>query len=499
MSTTAARLALRGITKRYPNGLLANDGIDLTIERGEIHALIGENGAGKSTLIKMLYGLERPSAGAIMLDGALARFDAPAMAIRAGIGLVPQHVQLVPSFSVARNVVLAAEPRRWGWLDHGAAALAVHALARRYGLAADPHAVAATLSLGAQQRVGILKALYRGADVLLLDEPGAVLAPDESSALFAALRALADAGMSILLITHKIADVLEVADRYTVLRGGRVVASGRSCDADAAGLAAHIVGRPLAPSACPAPRARGEILVRARGLVQATGTAECLAGVDLDVAAGEILGIAGVDGNGQALLARALARMPGVVLVTEDRLHDGVAPALSIAENAIASTYRAAPLSRHGWLDLGAIDAATRAMIADFGVAATGPQQPIGALSGGNMQKIVLARALAAHPRVLVACQPTRGVDIGAAGFLRARLLALRDAGAAVVLVSNDLDEILALSDRIAVMFRGAITGHFRGPGQGARALAGYMTGACSQPQASARIDAPFVQPGEAA
>ncbi|MDN4037608.1 ABC transporter ATP-binding protein [Massilia sp. YIM B02443] len=496
---TVPRLALRGLTKRYPNGLLANDGIDLTLARGEIHALVGENGAGKSTLIRMLYGLEQPSAGAILLDGEPVRFDAPGAAIRAGIGLVPQHVQLVPSFSVARNVVLGAEPQRWGWLRHGAATRAVHALARRYGLAADPDALVSTLSLGAQQRVEILKALYRGADLLLLDEPGAVLAPDESSALFAALRALADAGMSVLLITHKIADVLDVADRYTVLRGGRVVASGRSCDAAAAGLAAHIVGRPLAPAARPVPRARGEVLLRARGLVQATGAAECLAGVDLDVAAGEILGVAGVDGNGQSLLARALARMPGVVLVTEDRLHDGVAPTLSIAENAVASTYRAAPLSRHGVLDLDAIDAATRAMIDDFGVAATGPQQAIGALSGGNMQKIVLARALAAHPRVLVACQPTRGVDIGAARFLRARLVALRDAGAAIVLVSGDLDEILELSDRIAVMFRGAIAGHFRGPGLGARALAGYMTGARRQPQASARLDAPFVDAGEAA
>ncbi|MDY0977263.1 ABC transporter ATP-binding protein [Massilia sp. CFBP9012] len=492
------RLDMRGVAKRYANGLLANDGIDLCLARGEIHALIGENGAGKSTLIKMLYGLEQPSAGEILLDGRQVRFDTPAAAIRAGIGLVPQHVQLVPSFSVARNVVLGAEPRRWGWLDHRAAARAVDALARRYGLEADPAALAGMLPLGAQQRVEILKALYRGADLLLLDEPGAVLAPDETAALFEALRALADDGMSVLLITHKIADVLEVADRYTVLRAGRVVASGSSSEADAAGLAARIVGRPLAPPVRPVARAPGEVRLRARGLVHATGAAECLAGVDLDVAAGEILGIAGVEGNGQALLARALAREPDVVLVTEDRLHDGVAPALSIAENAIATRYREAPLSRRGWLDLAAIDAATRAMISDYGVAAAGPQQPIGALSGGNMQKIVLARALAAQPGVLVACQPTRGVDIGAARFLRQRLLALRDAGAAIVLVSGDLDEILELSDRVAVMFRGAIAGHFRGEGLQARLLSGYMTGARRQPQASARLDAPFVD-GEAA
>lgn len=492
MSGPAARLELRGIGKRYANGVLANDAIDLRIARGEIHALIGENGAGKSTLVKILYGLEQPTAGTLLLDGRAARLDAPADAIAAGIGLVPQHVQLVPSFSVARNVVLGAEPSRWGWLRHGAAARAVEALARRYGLAADPGALASTLSLGGQQRVEILKALYRGADLLLLDEPGAVLSPHEAASLYGALRALADAGMSVLLITHKIADVLEVADRYTVLRAGRVVGGGRSQEASAAGLAAQIVGRPLPPATRPAPAVRGAVLLRARGLVHASGSAECLDGVDLDVAAGEILGIAGVEGNGQGLLARTLAALHGAALVPEDRLHDGVAPTLSIAENAIASTYRRAPLSRHGWLRRAAIDAAARAMIADYRVAAAGPGQPICALSGGNMQKIVLARALATQPRVLVACQPTRGVDIGAARFLRERLLALRDGGAAIVLVSADLDEILELSDRIAVMFRGRIVGHFRGHEQDAPSLGAYMTGARRQPDAAACMDSPF-------
>ena len=499
MTGSPLRLELRAVGKRYPNGVLANDGIDLQLARGEIHALIGENGAGKSTLIKMLYGLEQPTRGAIVLDGRVVAFDAPAQAIRAGIGLVPQHVQLVPSFSVARNVTLGAEPARWGWLRHGAAARAVVALADRFGLAADPDALAATLSLGQQQRVEILKALYRGADLLLLDEPGAVLSPDEAQALFASLRTLADAGMTVLLITHKIADVLEVADRYTVLRGGRVVASGASQGASAAGLAAAIVGRPVAPAQRPPPLAAGEVLLRVRGLTHATGAAECLNAIDLDVAAGEILGIAGVEGNGQGLLARALGAAEQVALVPEDRLHDGVAPTLSIAENAIASTYRAAPLSRHGWLQPDAIDAATRAMIDEFGVVASGPEQPIGTLSGGNMQKIVLARALAAQPRVLVACQPTRGVDIGAARFLRQRLLALRAQGAAIVLVSADLDEILELSDRIAVLYRGAIVGHFRGEGAQACELAGYMTGARRQTGASACSDAPFASVGQEA
>lgn len=490
------RLELRSLSKRYPNGVLANDGIDLRLARGEIHALIGENGAGKSTLVKMLYGLEQPSGGSILLDGRAVRFGAPQDAIRAGVGLVPQHVQLVPSFSVARNLVLGAEPARWGWLRRGAARQAVRDLAGRIGLALDPDAAAGTLSLGEQQRVGILKALYRGADLLLLDEPGAVLGPDEAHALHRALRALAGTGVSVVLITHKIADVLEVADRYTVLRGGCAVAAGRACDASAAGLAEQIVGRALTPAIDKAPLRRGPVLLCARGLTHATGAAECLDGVSLDVAAGEILGIAGVEGNGQGLLARALAGLPAldgeVALVPEDRLHDGVAPTLSIADNAIASTYRRPALSRHGWLRRAPVDALARAMIADYGVAAQGPAQPIGALSGGNMQKLVLARVLAAGPRVLVASQPTRGVDIGAARALRQRLLALRADGAGIVLVSADLDEILELSDRVAVLYRGAIVGHFAGSALEAPMLAGYMTGARRQPGATACIDSAF-------
>jgi simple sugar transport system ATP-binding protein len=496
MNDAPLRLELRGIGKRYPNGVLANDGIDLRLARGEIHALIGENGAGKSTLIKMLYGLEQPSAGTILLDGRQAGLATPRDAIRAGIGLVPQHVQLVPSFSVARNVVLGAEPSRWGCLRRSATERAVTDLARRFGLDVDPGASAASLSLGEQQRVGILKALYSGADLLLLDEPGAVLGLDEAAALHRALRALAKNGMSVLLVTHKIADVLEVADCYTVLRAGRVVAAGRSVDATAAGLAGQIVGSAMAPVSRRAPPPRGDVLLRARDLVRATGVAECLDHVSLDVAAGEILGIAGVEGNGQGLLARALAALPPlqgeVALVPEDRLHDGVAPTLSIADNAIAAVYRRPALSRHGWLRRDRVEQLARTMIADYGVAAQGPAQPIGALSGGNMQKLVLARVLAANPRVLIACQPTRGVDIGAARALRERLLRLRDGGAGIVLISADLDEILELSSRIAVLYRGAVVGHFSSHGLEARMLGAYMTGAQRQPDATACIDAPF-------
>lgn len=524
------RLELCSVSKRYSNGtangVLAVDGVDLQLARGEIHALIGENGAGKSTLMKMVYGLEQPTAGTILLDEKAVRFSAPAAAIAAGIGLVPQHAQLIASFSVARNVVLGAEPARLGWLRQAEAVRATQDLSRRYGLAADPLALVASLSLGEQQRVAIIKALYRGADLLMLDEPGAVLSQDEAASLFRALRALADDGLTVLLITHKIPDVLDVADRYTVLRGGRVVGSGMSAAASAAGLASLIVGQPVADVnmlTTPAPahtaaglHATAAARLRVQQLVLRTGTAECLDGVSFDVAPGEILGIAGVEGNGQHLLAQVLsghapdagsvgvdgvdgltvdytgagvraALRCGVAVIPADRMHDGAAPDLSIADNAIASTYASAPLSRRGWLQPGAVDAAARRMVAAFRVKADGPQQPIGTLSGGNMQKIVLARALESGPRVLVACQPTRGVDIGAAAFLRDRLLALREAGAAIVLISADLDEVLALSDRIAVMYRGRIAGHFRRGHAEAHELAACMTGAHSPAHADHR------------
>jgi len=530
VSTLPWRLELRSVSKHYSNGtangVLAVDGVDLQLARGEIHALIGENGAGKSTLMKMVYGLEQPSAGTILLDGKAVRFNAPATAIAAGIGLVPQHVQLIASFSVARNVVLGAEPARLGWLRQAEAVRATRDLSRRYGLEVDPLALVASLSLGEQQRVEVIKALYRGADLLMLDEPGAVLSQDEAVSLFCALRALADAGLTVLLITHKISDVLDVADRYTVLRAGRVVGSGVSAEASAAGLASLIVGQPVANLNMlntPAPvdtaggtQARAAARLRVQQLVLRTGTAECLDGVSFDVAPGEILGIAGVEGNGQHLLAKVLsghapdagsvgvggvdgievdytgagvraALRCGVAVVPADRLHDGAAPDLSIADNAIASTYARAPLSLRGWLQPGAVDAAARRMIAAFRVKADGPQQAIGTLSGGNMQKIVLARSLESRPRVLVACQPTRGVDIGAATFLRDRLLALREAGAAIVLISADLDEVLLLSDRIAVMYRGRIAGHFRRGQAEAHTLAACMTGAHSPAHAGPR------------
>jgi len=520
--TIPPRLELRAVSKRYANGTLASDDVSLSVRRGDIHALVGENGAGKSTVMKMLYGLEQPSAGTILLDGAPLALRAPADAIAAGIGLVPQHLQLVPSFTVAQNVVLGGEPARFGILDRRAAIEKVGELSRRFGLEVDPSAPVAGLSLGERQRVEILKTLYRGAGIILLDEPTAVLTPSEAQALFAALRSLTGQGVTVLLITHKLSEVLEVSDRFTVLRAGRVTGQADAAAVTAAQLTEMIVGRPLAPLQVARSIARGRAaLVSARGIgVAGPDGAARLQDICFDIAAGEILGIAAVEGNGQGLLADVLAglrpsdrggatvdgqavtgvgvraaRAAGVGAIPEDRLHNGVAADMSIADNAIAGAYHRRPLSRFGWLNPAAAQAMASRLIERFGVAARGPYQIIGSLSGGNMQKVVMGREIDGAPRFMIASQPTRGVDLGAAQALRRSLVELRDGGAAVLLISSDLDEVLELSDRIAVLVQGRIVGHFNG-GADAAAIGARMTGG-HQPGTSATLDAPFT--GEAA
>lgn len=528
--STPSRLELRQVSKRYPNGVLANDGVSMQIRRGEIHALVGENGAGKSTVMKMLYGLEQPSAGLMLLDGQPLLLRDPGQAIKAGIGLVPQHLQLVPSFTVAQNVVLGCEPLRRGMIDGVAAQRSVAEVSQRFGLDANPQALASSLSLGEQQRVEILKTLYRGASLILLDEPTAVLTPGEAESLFAAMRALTRQGLTVLLITHKLSEVLDLADRFTVLRGGRVTGQGAASDVDAAQLTEMIVGRPLRQAMVRRVDRRDQtplFSVRDLGLLRPDGSAQ-LNGVSFDIAPGEILGIAGVEGNGQGALAEVLgglrapdrgqagldgvivsgrgvrhARSAGVAAIPEDRLHNGVAADMSIADNAIAGNYHRAPLSRLGWLGRRAALDWTRQLIHRFGVAGlgqeAGPELAIGALSGGNMQKLVLGREVAGEPRLLIASQPTRGVDLGAAQALRAQLLALRDRGAAVLLISADLDEVLELSDRIAVLSQGEIVGHFSGATASAAQLGAYMTGAMRRPGAAAMLASPFEISSEAA
>lgn len=512
-------LDLREVSKRYAGGTLANDRVSLQLARGEIHALVGENGAGKSTVMKMLYGLEQPTSGEIRLDGRPVALREPRDAIAAGIGLVPQHIELVASFDVAENVVLGCEPARRGWLDRRRAADQVAAAAARFGLDVDPHAPVHGLSIGEQQRVGILKVLYRGARLVLLDEPSSVLPPQQVETLFAALRQLAKAGLTVLLITHKLAEVREISDRFTVMRGGRVAGHASSRQATEAEIAEMIVGRAVTPlrvqrvqsrTAQPRVRARDLCVVRADGR-------RPLQAVSLDIAEGEILGIAGVEGNGQAPLADILtgletpargevwldgrplggqgvrgARSVGVAAIPEDRLRDGVALDMSITDNAIANRYHRPPFSRLGWLDAGASRADTEHMLREHGVVARSSEMPIGSLSGGNMQKVVLAREVAGSPRLLVACEPTRGVDLGAAQALRRRLVALRDTGAAVLLMSADIDELLELSDRLAVMFQGRIVGHFAAGSVSTQQLGLFMTGLRGDTHAAATLDAPF-------
>jgi simple sugar transport system ATP-binding protein len=507
-------IELASVSKRYPNGVLANDAVSLTVRRGEIHAIVGENGAGKSTVLKMLYGLESPTEGEIRIEGRAMSFTQPRQAIAAGIGLVPQHMQLLASMSVADNVVLGSEPMRGMLLDLRGAEVEVARVADRFGLPVDPRAIVGRLSVGEQQRVEILKALYRGARILLLDEPTAVLPPAEAQAMFTALRALTAAGLTVVLITHKLSEVLEAADSFTVMRAGRVVGRRDARHVDVAQLGALIAGQPVAASAVQRATVRGaQPLVRARGLsVRSRDGRDLLAGVSFDIASGEILGIAGVEGNGQAQLAEVLcclrrpgageaslagepfsggtvrdARALGVAIVPEDRMHTGVALDMSISDNYAATAYHQAPLSHLGWLDEGAAHARACAALSEYGVVAPSADAPIRVLSGGNMQKVVLAREVASRPRFLIACQPTRGVDIVAAQFLRRRLVDLRDAGAAILLVSADLDELLELSDRIVVLHGGRCVAHLPADTP-AHELGAYMTGLKQQPDASGEL-----------
>ncbi len=512
-------LEVQALSKRYANGVQACDHVSLQVQEGEVHAILGENGAGKSTLLKMLYGLVEPDEGRILVAGHAQRLRSPADALAAGIGLVPQHLQLVPSMTVAENIVLGVEPLRSLRFDRAGAQAAAQQAMARHGLAVDPVARVGELSAGQQQRVAILKALHRGARLLLLDEPSALLAPQDAQALFESLRAMASEGLTVLLISHKMSEVREASDHFTVLRAGRVAGQGVSRALSPAELAALMMGREVEP--LPTARANARGRPARLGLNELTllrpGGRPALDRVTLEVGAGEIVGVAGVEGNGQSELADVLGglrrpsqgsmRLDGVPLpagparalrrrgmgrIGEDRLHDGIAPQLSIAENLAALDYDRPPASRWGRLDR--LQLARRACeaIQRYGVVAADEQQPIGRLSGGNMQKLVFARELDARPGCLVANQPTRGVDVGAAQHLHRSLLALRDAGAAVLLFSADIDELLVLADRLVVMFEGRLVAHLPADAVSPRTLGLYMTGALAQGPVEARLDSPF-------
>jgi general nucleoside transport system ATP-binding protein len=478
------KLELRGITKRF-GSLVANDSIDLVVEPGEIHALLGENGAGKSTLMNVLYGLYHPDEGEILVDGEPVRFAGPGDAMAAGIGMVHQHFMLIPVFTVAENVELGAEKTRlFGLLDRRKARREVAEVSRRYGLEVPPDALVSDLPVGLQQRVEILKALVRDAHVLILDEPTAVLTPQETDELMQVMRSLRDAGTSIVFITHKLREVREVADRITVIRRGKVIGEAAP-SASPAELASMMVGRPVQLNVDRAPAEPGEerLSVEALRVIDARGQV-LVDDVSFTVKAGEIYAVAGVQGNGQTELTEALVGLlpaqsgtvrlegtditgrsvddilaRGVGYVPEDRLHDGLVGSFTVAENLVLDLFDERPFGSRVSLDLKAIHANAESRVQEYDVRAESVDQPASMLSGGNQQKVVLARELSRPLRLLVVSQPTRGVDVGSMEFVHKRIVAERDNGAAVVLVSTELDEVLGLADRIAVMYRGRIIG----------------------------------------
>ncbi|MGH3027664.1 MAG: ABC transporter ATP-binding protein [Gaiellaceae bacterium] len=482
----APLLELSGITKRFP-GVVANDHVDFDLVQGEVHALLGENGAGKSTLMSILYGLYHPDEGEIRLNGAPLRIDSPHVAIDNGIGMVHQHFMLIPVMSVAENIVLGVEPHRGPFLDLDAAEDRVRDLSKQFGLAVRPEARIDSISVGMQQRVEILKALYRGAEILILDEPTAVLTPQEAEELFAIVRSLQAEGKSIIFISHKLNEVLQIADRITTLRFGKQVGTVPRAGATQESLARMMVGREVVLRVEKPPAQPGEVLLSTENLVVVDERGlEACRGVSLEVRAGEIVGIAGVDGNGQSELIDALTglRQPasgrivvggkdvtnasardvldnGIGHIPEDRQRRGLVLDFSLAENLALHDYRTPPESRFGWLFPRRLVERARRLLKEFDVRGGGPQTPAAALSGGNQQKVVVAREVSRDPRVLVAAQPTRGLDVGAIEFVHRRLVTERDEGRAIMLVSFELEEILSLSDRILVVYEGRIVGEY--------------------------------------
>lgn len=474
-------LELRGITKRFP-GVLANDDIDLQVQTGEIHALMGENGAGKSTLMSILYGVQPPDSGEIVIRGAVRQFSSPIDAIAAGLGMVFQSFKLFPSLTVAENVVFRVEPTRRGRLDRRGAERAVAEIADRYGLGIDARARVDSLPVGVLQRVEIIKALYRDARVLILDEPTAVLTPQERDRLFDVLRRLAADGRTIIFITHKIKEVMTISDRVTVLRDGRVVTSMVTRHTSPAEITRNMTGRDVVLTAAAPGREPGEAILSCDRLSVRDEGRTVVDDVSLTVRAGEIVGIAGVAGNGQTQLVEAITglrrvnggsvhigindvtaapvnvrRAAGLTYIPEDRHEVGTATGGTTAENLLMGYHRQPQFGRR-LLNRTAIAAHARSLVANYRVKVPNIATEVGMLSGGNLQKVILAREIAHDAPLLIAEQPTRGLDIGAIEFIHEQLVAVRDRGGAVLLISAELSEILALAGRILVMYEGRVT-----------------------------------------
>jgi len=475
-------LEMRGISKAFP-GVQACDHIDFQLEKGEIHALLGENGAGKTTLMNVLYGLYRADEGRVYLDGREVKIDDPRAAIQHGIGMVHQHFMLIPVFTVGENIILGMEVTRNGLLDHRKAAKRIRDFSHQFGLDVDPEVYIKDLPVGVQQRVEIVKALFREADILILDEPTAVLTPQEANELFRIMRSLAGQGKSIIFITHKLKEVLAVADRITVLRDGQVVGTTSPAEATEARLAAMMVGREVILRVEKDPPKLGDVVLTVDNLqVMDDRGHMAVDGVSLQVRAGEILGVAGVQGNGQTELVEAITGLQrvtsgrieilssdvtnnspreiiesGVAHVPENRQRHGLVLSYPLVDNLVLSTYYQPPFAHGMLIDSQAVDAFGRRAIAEYDVRAPSEYTLAGNLSGGNQQKLIVAREFSRPSKLVVAAQPTRGLDVGSIEFIHGRLVEQRDAGSGILLVSVELDEILSLSDRIAILYKGKL------------------------------------------
>jgi len=484
------RLELRDITKRFP-GVLANDKISISADKGEVLGMLGENGAGKTTLMNILSGLYRPDSGEILIDGQPRVFHDPAEAIKAGVGMVHQHFMLVPVFDVVEAVALGAETTSGilGRFDRAAARARIVGLSEQYNLNVDPDAKIEGLPVGVRQRVEILKALYRHSDILVLDEPSAVLTPHETEELYGIIRSLTATGTTVIFITHKLNEVLEVADKIVVLRRGRVAGTAVPSQTTRQALANMMVGRDVELIVPKGPAKPGAVVLSVKDLRVRDDRLEiAVDGVDLEVRAGEIVAIAGVQGNGQTELVEALVGLRsidsgemsiggqriehatprqisdfGVAHIPEDRGRDGLINQMSVAENYILDSYHRAPYSRRGVFDLAAVAAGATRGVADFDIRTPSIETTASSLSGGNQQKVVVAREFSRPVQFVVAAQPTRGLDVGSIEYIHRRIVEQRDAGAAILIVSTELDEVLAVGDRIAVMFDGRIAGILEG------------------------------------
>lgn len=475
-------LELRGITKQFP-GVLANDNINLTVEKGEIHALLGENGAGKSTLMNILYGLYKPTEGEIFINDQKVEISGPMDAIRQGIGMVHQHFMLIPVLTVTENVMLGEETLRSGFLlDRKTVAGRIREISQKYGLQVNPDAYIKDLPVGIQQRVEIIKVLYRQANILILDEPTAVLTPQEVEELFGIIKSLVTQGVSLIFITHKLKEVLAVADRITVIRRGRTVGTTTPAEATSQSLAELMVGRAVELIVRKKTASPGEVVLSVENLVVRDDQGHlAVKGVSFEVKAGEILGIAGVQGNGQTELVRALTGLGhpesgtikiaghnvnhasprkitelGVAHVPEDRQRDGLVLKFPIKDNMMLNTYYS-NFARGIVIDEAKVNKNAAQLVQEFDVRTPGIEVEAGNLSGGNQQKVIVAREFSRPIKLLIASQPTRGLDVGSIEYIHSRIIQKRDEGAAVLVVSTELDEIRALSDRIAVMFEGKI------------------------------------------